>query len=117
MPTLQTERLHLYQVFANLISNSIKHHGGKRGHVWIKVSDNDDFYEFTVKDDGPGIAPEYHDRIFKMFQTLETRDYDTDTGIGLALVRKVVQEHGGSITLKSKEGKGASFRFTWPKAG
>ena len=52
-----------------------------------------------------------------MFQTLETRDYDTDTGIGLALVRKVVQEHGGLIALKSKEGKGASFRFTWPKAG
>lgn len=117
MPTLQTDRLQLSQVFANLISNSIKHHGGKRGHIWIKVSDKGDFYEFTVKDDGPGIAPEYHEKIFMMFQTLETKDYGSDTGIGLALVRKIVQEHGGSIKLKSEEGKGARFRFTWPKSG
>ena len=117
MPTLQTDRLQLSQVFANLVSNSIKHHGGKRGHIWIKVFEKGDFFAFTVKDDGPGIAPEYHDKIFMMFQTLETKDYDTDTGIGLALVRKIVQEHGGSIKLKSQEGKGARFRFTWPKSG
>ncbi|MEN8764022.1 MAG: CHASE domain-containing protein [Thiogranum sp.] len=116
MPTLKTDRLQLYQVFANLISNSIKHHGGKQGHIWIKVSDKGDFYQFTVKDDGPGIAPEYHEKVFMMFQTLETKDYGTDTGIGLALVRKIVQEHGGSIKLKSQEGKGARFRFTWPKS-
>jgi signal transduction histidine kinase len=116
MPTLQTDRLQLYQVFANLISNSIKHHGGEQGHVWIKVSDKGGFYEFTIKDDGPGIAPEYHDKVFMMFQTLETKDYGTDTGIGLALVRKIVQEHGGSISLKSEQGKGARFRFTWPKS-
>lgn len=117
MPILQTDRLQLSQVFSNLISNSIKHHGGKRGQIWIKMSDKGDFYKFTVKDDGPGVAPEYHDKIFMMFQTLETKDYDTDTGIGLALVRKIVQEHGGSIKLKSQEGKGAKFRFTWPKSG
>ncbi len=117
MPTLQTDRLQLYQVFANLISNSIKHHGGGRGHVWIKVSDKGDFYDFTTTDDGPGIAPEYHEKVFMMFQTLETKDYDTDTGIGLALVRKIVQEHGGSISLESEPGKGAQFKFTWPKSG
>jgi len=116
MPTLQTDRLQLYQVFANLISNSIKHHGSAQGHVWIKVSDKGEFYQFTVKDDGPGIAAEYHEKVFMMFQTLETKDYGTDTGIGLALVRKIVQEHGGSIKLKSQEGKGARFRFTWPKS-
>lgn len=117
MPILQTDRLQLYQVFANLISNSIKHHGSEHGHVWIKVSDKGGFYEFTTKDDGPGIAPEYHEKVFMMFQTLETKDYDTDTGIGLALVRKIVQEHGGSISLESEVGKGAMFRFTWPKSG
>ena len=116
MPTLHTDRLQLSQVFANLISNSIKHHGGEQGHVWVKASDQGDFYEFTVKDDGPGIAPEFHDKIFMMFQTLEAKDYDTDTGIGLALVKKIVQEHGGSIKLKSQPGKGARFRFTWPKS-
>ncbi len=117
MPTLRTDRLQLYQVFANLISNSIKHHGSEQGHVWIKVSDKGAFYEFTAKDDGPGIAPEYHDKVFMMFQTLATKDYGTDTGIGLALVRKIVQEHGGSISLESEEGQGATFRFTWPKSG
>lgn len=117
MPTLQTDRLQLSQVFANLVSNSIKHHGGKKGHVWIKASDKGDYYQFTVKDDGPGIAPEYHDKIFMMFQSLQTKDYGSDTGIGLALVRKIVQEHGGTINLKSAEGKGARFRFTWPKSG
>ena len=80
------------------------------------MSDKGEFYQFTVKDDGPGIAPEYHEKVFMMFQTLETKDYGTDTGIGLALVRKIVQEHGGSIKLKSQEGKGARFRFTWPKS-
>ena len=114
MPTLRTDRLHLYQVFANLISNSIKHHDSEQGHVWIKVSEKGGFYEFTLEDDGPGIAPEYHETVFMMFQTLETKDYDTNTGIGLALVRKIVQEHGGSISLESEPGKGARFRFTWP---
>ena len=116
MPVLNTDRLQLSQVFANLISNSIKHHEGEGGQVWIKASDKGEFYEFTVKDDGPGIAPEFHKKIFMMFQTLQTKDYDTDTGIGLALVRKIVQEHGGSIKLKSQPGKGARFRFTWPKS-
>jgi len=117
MPTLHTDRLHLYQVFSNLISNSINHAGSERGHVWITVQDQGNYYEFTVADDGPGIAPEYHDRIFMMFQTLAVVDYGSNTGIGLALVKKIVQEHGGSITLESAEGNGARFRFTWPRHG
>ncbi len=68
-----------------------------------------------VADDGHGMAPEYHDKIFMIFQTLETRDYGSNTGIGLALVQKIVQEHGGEITLNSDTGNGASFRFTWPR--
>jgi PAS domain S-box-containing protein len=115
MPTLHTNRLQLGQVFANLIGNSIKHHGSDRGHVWVTVRDDGVYYEFTVADDGPGIAPEYHEKVFMMFQTLETKDYGNDTGIGLALVKKIVQEQGGSITLDSGETKGAAFRFTWPK--
>ena len=117
MPTLHTDRLHLYQVFSNLISNSIKHARSERGHVWITVQDQGEFYEFTVADDGPGIAPEYHDKIFMMFQTLAVVDYGSNTGIGLALVKKIVQEHGGSITLESEEGNGATFRFAWPRHG
>jgi signal transduction histidine kinase len=118
MPVLHTDRLHLYQVFSNLISNSIKHGKGKgkgkQGHTGVAVQKRGENYEFTVSDDGPGIAPEYHDRIFMMFQTLTVNDYGSNTGIGLALVKKIVQEHGGSITLESEEGHGAKFRFSWP---
>jgi len=117
MPTLHTDRLHLYQVFSNLISNSIKHRKDEQGHTAVTVQERGEYYEFTVTDDGPGIPPEYHDKVFMMFQTLAVHDYGSNTGIGLALVKKIVQEHGGSITLESAEGTGATFRFTWPKHG
>jgi signal transduction histidine kinase len=117
MPTLHTDRLHLYQVFSNLISNSIKHRKDEQGHTAVTAQEQGEYYEFTVTDDGPGIPPEYHDRIFMMFQTLAVHDYGSNTGIGLALVKKIVQEHGGSITLESAEGTGATFRFSWPKHG
>ena len=117
MPTLRTDRLHLYQVFSNLIGNSLKHSKGGQGHAEISVRDRGEFYEFTVSDDGPGIAPQYHDKVFMMFQTLSVSDYGTNTGIGLALVKKIVLEHGGSIMLESEEGSGAAFRFSWPRHG
>ncbi len=117
MPTLYTDRLHLSQVFSNLIGNSIKHSKGNPGHVRVTVQDQGEFYEFTVADDGVGIAPEFHDRVFMMFQTLTIHDYGSNTGIGLALVKKIVQEHGGSITLESAAGCGTTFRFSWPKHG
>jgi len=117
MPTLRTDRLQLGQVFANLIGNSVKHRRGNEGHIWVSARDQGSHYQFTVADDGPGIRPEYHDKVFMMFQTLETRDFGSNTGIGLALVRKIVQEHGGLIGLESEEGKGTTFRFTWQKEG
>jgi signal transduction histidine kinase len=113
MPTLQTDRLHLNQVFSNLIANSLKHHDRDQGHVWVSGRQYEDQCEFTVADDGPGIAPEYQAKVFEMFQTLEAKDRSGNTGIGLALVKKIVEEHGGSITLTSEPGRGASFRFSW----
>ena len=68
-----------------------------------------------MKDDGPGIAPEYHEKVFKIFQTLHARDTIESTGIGLTVVKKIIQEEGGHISLESDEGIGATFRFTWPK--
>jgi signal transduction histidine kinase len=117
MPTLYTERLHLFQVFSNLIGNAIKHGNGEQGRVEVTMRNLGEYYEFTVADDGPGIAPEYHDKVFMMFQTLTVHDYGSNTGIGLALVKKIVQEHGGTITLESAEGNGATFRFSWPAHG
>ncbi len=115
MPTLIAHRLLLQQVFSNLISNAIKHHRGSGGHIKISVQDTGDFYQFYVEDDGPGIAAQYHDKVFVIFQTLEARDQVENTGIGLSLVKKIVENQGGTISLESAEGKGAKFSFTWPK--
>ncbi|HLO49175.1 MAG TPA: ATP-binding protein [Kamptonema sp.] len=115
MPTLVTERVLLQQVFSNLISNAVKHHNSKSGTVNISVNDKHEFYEFVVADDGPGIAPQYHDKVFVIFQTLEARDKVENTGIGLSLVKKIVENQGGTIQVESSEGEGATFRFTWSK--
>ena len=115
MPTLYVDRLQLGQVFSNLIGNSLKHHGGKKGTIKVKCDSYEDVYQFSVCDDGKGIAPEYHDKVFMIFQTLESSDFESSTGIGLALVKKIVEEHGGTIRLESALGEGACFYFTWPK--
>jgi PAS domain S-box-containing protein len=115
MPTLWTERLPLEQVFANLISNGIKHNHRRNGQIVISVEEQIDFYEFAVADNGSGIAPEFHEKVFVMFQTLEARDKVENTGIGLAIVKKIIEERGGTISLESEQNQGATFRFTWLK--
>jgi PAS domain S-box-containing protein len=115
MPTLITERLPLEQVFANLISNGIKHNHRPDGQIVISVEDQTDFYEFAVADNGPGIPPEFHEKVFVMFQTLQARDTVENTGVGLAIVKKIIEDQGGTISLKSERDQGATFRFTWAK--
>jgi PAS domain S-box-containing protein len=115
LPSLHTQKLPLFQVFSNLISNAIKHHNRLDGKIAISATDQGDVYEFTVTDDGPGIAPAYHDKVFGIFQTLEARDKVENTGVGLAIVKKIVESQGGHIYLVSQEGQGATFRFTWSK--
>ena len=115
MPTLVTEIAPLQQVFSNLISNAIKHSDREKGKITISAQEQDNFYEFAVADNGKGIDPKYHDRIFNIFQTLEARDTKESTGIGLAIVKKVVENQGGTITLESELDQGATFRFTWKK--
>ncbi len=115
MPTLWTERLPLEQVFANLISNAIKHNPRPDGQIVISVQEYAHCYEFAVTDNGPGIAPQFHDKVFVMFQTLEPRDKVENTGVGLAIVKKIIEDQGGIITVESEQHQGATFRFTWPK--
>jgi PAS domain S-box-containing protein len=115
MPVFKTERLLLNQVLSNLISNSIKHRETPQGKVEIDVKDAGNFYEFAIADDGTGIDPQYHDRIFVMFQTLQPRDKVENTGVGLAIVRKIIEEKEGKISVESEEGQGSTFRFTWSK--
>jgi PAS domain S-box-containing protein len=115
MPTLYTKRLLLRQVLVNLISNAIKHHGRPDGHVWISVQEQEQLCMFSVADDGRGIPLQYHQKIFGMFQTLEARDTVENTGVGLAIVKKIVESEGGTIQVESQLGAGARFSFTWPK--
>jgi signal transduction histidine kinase len=79
------------------------------------VDDGKDRITLSVKDDGPGIAPEYHERVFRLFHTLRPRDEVEGSGMGLAIVKKLVEAHGGEIRLHSDVGQGANFQFTWPK--
>ncbi len=115
MPTLVTDRLGLQQVFTNLLSNAVKYHQRGGGQLEITVRDAGRFYEFRVQDDGPGIASEYHQKIFLLFQTLRDRHTAESTGIGLSIVQKIVDEHQGRIRVESSPGQGAGFIFTWPK--
>ena len=115
MPTLETERLPLQQVFMNLIGNAIKYTDRPDARVEVAARDAGDFVEFRVADNGPGIAPEYHEKIFAIFQRLEARDQVEGTGIGLSLVKKIVEGRRGRVWVESQEGHGTTFRFTWPK--
>jgi two-component system sensor kinase FixL len=114
MPTIRSEKVPLQQVFMNLIGNAIKH-AGEAPVVEIRASDAGPFVEFMVRDNGPGIAPQYHDRIFGIFQTLEARDKVEGTGIGLSVVQKIVEAKGGKVWVESEPGKGARFKFLWPR--
>lgn len=114
MPTLRTPRLRLFQVFQNLLSNAIKHHDKPNGTIHIGAEVQGEWVEFSVTDDGPGIAPKFQERIWVIFQTLEARDKVENTGVGLALVKKIVEGQGGTVSVEAQEGQGATFRFTWP---
>jgi signal transduction histidine kinase len=114
MPTVYSARAPLEQVFRNLISNAIKHHDRLEGRVTVAYRDLGAQVEFAVSDDGPGIDSRHRERVFQMFQTLRPRDAVEGSGIGLALVRRLVEAYGGDVVLES-QGRGATFRFRWPK--
>lgn len=116
MPCLFTPKAPLEQVIRNLINNAIKHHDLAEGQVVISAMEQDELIEFRVEDDGPGIATEFHARIFKMFQTLKPRDQVEGSGMGLAIVKKAVEGFGGSIRVESNPpSRGSIFIFTWPR--
>jgi hypothetical protein len=112
---IEVFRMPLQQILINLISNAIKHHDKKAGRIEVSVEDLGADWRFSVKDDGPGIPAQYHEQIFKMFQTLKPRDQVEGSGMGLAMVRKHVDVAGGELKLESAVGQGCTFSFTWPK--
>ena len=114
LPTVNADATQLAQLFQNLIGNAIKFRGEDTPRVHISSHRNEDKWVFSVKDNGIGIAPEYRDRIFMIFQRLHANDKYPGTGIGLAIARKIVERHGGTIWVQSEPDKGSTFSLTIP---
>ena len=115
LPTISGDPHQIGQVLQNLVSNGIKFHGRKRPLIQIGYSQDPEKWTFYVKDNGIGLNMEYAPRIFQMFQRLNSNDKYEGTGVGLAIVKKIVERHGGRVWVESEEGKGATFFFTIPK--
>ena len=113
--TIRIPRMPIQNVLLNLVSNSIKHHDRCSGVIKVSVRDHGNQYEIHVTDDGPGISPEFHEKVFGMFQTLKPRDQVEGSGMGLAMVKKSIEVAGGEIRLISDGKRGCCFCFTWPK--
>ncbi|APR85464.1 two-component sensor histidine kinase [Minicystis rosea] len=116
MPHIHASRAALEEVWMCLVGNALKHAGGRGVVIRVAARDAGDVWEFSVSDNGPGIEPAFHERIFRMFQTLSSRDRVEGTGLGLAIVKKIVESRGGRVWVESDLGRGATFTFTWRKA-
>jgi signal transduction histidine kinase len=117
LPTIKFERTRAAQLFQNLVGNAVKFMDKPEGLIRVLSEESDAEWKITVSDNGPGIDPKYHARIFQIFQTLAPRDEFESTGIGLTLVKKIVETVGGRIWVESAEGQGAAFHFALPKSG
>lgn len=114
LPVVYADENQMIQLFQNLIDNSLKF-SRDIPRIHISWRSSDDYYTFIINDNGPGIEPQYFERIFKMFERLNQDEAIAGTGMGLALCKRIVEGHGGSIWVESEPGKGASFFFTLPK--
>jgi len=115
LPVVLGDEVQLLQLFQNLIGNAIKFRGQAPPRVRVTAEPADDGWCFSVGDNGIGIAPEYFERIFVLFQRLHGRKEYPGTGIGLALCKRIVERHGGRIWVESTAGQGSVFRFTLPR--
>jgi signal transduction histidine kinase len=115
LPTIMTEPTRIQQVFQNLLSNAIKYMDKPEGKIRIACSAEGHQWKFSVTDNGPGIKQQHFDKIFQLFQTLAPRDRVESSGVGLALVKKIVEMYGGQIWVESTVGQGTAFFFTLPR--
>jgi PAS domain S-box-containing protein len=112
LPTVSYDRVRLQQVFQNLLSNAIKFLDKPKGLLEVIFKEDESFYYFSIKDNGPGIEDAYFPKIFQIFQTLRSKDDYESTGIGLSIVKRIVELNGGSISVSSEVGVGSTFSFT-----
>ncbi|MFX1514104.1 MAG: PAS domain S-box protein, partial [Promethearchaeota archaeon] len=115
LPTISTNRTEMIQLFSNLIENAIKFIDKPKGQIIINCEEKPKSLEFSVADNGPGIEERDFNKIFQMFQTLSSQDEVKGTGIGLAIVKKIVEVNGGRIWVESEVGVGSTFYFALPK--
>ncbi len=115
LPTVMYDKTLFYQLFQNLLDNAVKHLGKPEGNVIVACADRGKSWEFAVQDTGVGIEARHFERIFKMFQSLKPHHEGESTGIGLTLVRKIVERRGGTVWVESTVGEGSTFFFTIPK--
>ena len=116
LPKLTTEHAPFRQVLQNLIANAVKHHDRDHGTIRVRARENGAFVHFTVEDDGPGIPERHRERVFRMFERLNPIESGEGTGVGLALVKKLIERKGGRISVEGADGeRGAAFHFAWPK--
>ena len=111
LPMVEADQTQLSQVFQNLLGNAIKYRSKEPPKIHVGAVRKGDFYEFCVSDNGLGVAPEHHDRIFGVFKRLHGKEVP-GTGIGLAICRKIIESHGGRIWVESEPSRGSTFRFT-----
>ena len=116
LPTVNGDEVQLTQLFQNLIGNAVKFRGEAAPEIHVGVQRSGSEWEFSVRDNGIGIAPEDFQRIFLVFQRLHSRERYPGTGIGLSVCKKIVERHGGRIWVESKPGRGTTFYFTLPSA-
>lgn len=114
-PMITGNRLRISQIFQNLVENAVKFMDKAEGEIRLSIEDDTTHWTFGVADNGPGIDQKYHEKIFQLFQTLNRRDTLESTGIGLAIVKKIVESYGGTIRVESIVGQGSRFYFTLPK--
>jgi len=115
LPTVMCIKKRIVQVFHNLLSNAVRYMDKPKGQIRVGCSEEDGFWRFSISDNGPGIEQKYFEKIFKIFQTLSTRDEVEAVGIGLSLTKKIVKLYGGRIWIQSEPRQGSTFHFTLPK--
>ncbi len=111
----QSLKAPLVLIIRNLLDNAIKHNDKSTGNIWVDVTESDDYFEFSIKDDGPGVNPNNFDRMTNIFSTLQSKDDVEGSGMGLAIIKKIINKFHGTLRFSSEEGMGLTVTFTWPK--